>query len=181
MSSDTQDIEQSLTILLSTTPGERLMKPDFGCRINQFVFEELTQTVLTQLASEIRHAILFFESRINVEDVHFLPEPISGKSLIQIDYSVITTNTRSNMVYLFYLKVRPSFDASIARLYFSSPFIREAFLAILQRPRRPPAAPSATAVLRSAYSPLPLRQIRTAGSSKSDLARRTATPRAGGP
>ncbi|MBQ4766340.1 hypothetical protein F9U42_04230 [Pectobacterium versatile] len=103
MSSDIQDIEQSLTILLSTTPGERPMAPDFGCRINQFVFEELTQTVLTQLESEIRYAILFFESRINVEDVHFLPEPISGKLLVQIDYSVITTNTRSNMVYPFYL------------------------------------------------------------------------------
>ncbi|MCL6350639.1 GPW/gp25 family protein [Pectobacterium polaris] len=103
MSSDIQDIEQSLTILLSTTPGERPMVPDFGCRINQFVFEELTQTVLTQLESEIRYAILFFESRINVEDVHFLPEPISGKLLVQIDYSVITTNTRSNMVYPFYL------------------------------------------------------------------------------
>ncbi|MGI8472447.1 GPW/gp25 family protein [Pectobacterium brasiliense] len=103
MSSDIQDIEQSLTILLSTTPGERPMAPDFGCRINQFVFEELTQTVLTQLESEIRYAILFFESRINVEDIHFLPEPLSGKLLIQIDYSVITTNTRSNMVYPFYL------------------------------------------------------------------------------
>ncbi|MBN3262250.1 GPW/gp25 family protein [Pectobacterium brasiliense] len=103
MSSDIQDIEQSLTILLSTTPGERPMAPDFGCRINQFMFEELTQTVLTQLESEIRYAILFFESRINVEDIHFLPEPLSGKLPIQIDYSVITTNTRSNMVYPFYL------------------------------------------------------------------------------
>lgn len=103
MSSDIQDIEQSLTILLSTTPGERPMAPDFGCRINQFVFEELTQTALTQLESEIRYAILFFESRINVEDVHFSPQPMAGKLLIQIDYSVITTNTRSNMVYPFYL------------------------------------------------------------------------------
>ncbi|MBW4212443.1 GPW/gp25 family protein [Enterobacter asburiae] len=103
MSSDIQDIEQSLTILLSTTPGERPMAPDFGCRINQFVFEELTQTVLTQLESEIRHAILFFESRINVEDIHFLPDPVSGQLLIQIDYHVITINTRSNMVYPFYL------------------------------------------------------------------------------
>lgn len=103
MSTDIQDIEQSITILLSTIPGERPMTPDFGCRINQFVFEELTQTTLTQLESEIRHAILFFESRINVEDLHFLPESISGKLLIQIDYSVITTNTRSNMVYPFYL------------------------------------------------------------------------------
>ena len=103
MSSDIQDIEQSLSILLSTTPGERPMVPDFGCRIHQFVFEELTQTVLTQLESEIRHAILFFESRINVEEMHFLPEPLTGKLLIQIDYGVITTNTRSNMVYPFYL------------------------------------------------------------------------------
>lgn len=103
MSSDIQDIEQSLTILLSTTPGERPMAPDFGCRINQFVFEELTQTVLTQLESEIRYAILFFESRINVDEVHFLPEPLTGQLLIQIDYRVVTTNTRSNMVYPFYL------------------------------------------------------------------------------
>lgn len=103
MSSDIQDIEQSLTILLSTSPGERPMTPDFGCRINQFVFEELTQTALTQLEFEIRHAILFFESRINVEDVHFLSDPVAGKLLIEIDYSVITTNTRSNMVYPFYL------------------------------------------------------------------------------
>ncbi|MBB1199760.1 hypothetical protein EGM70_05515 [Enterobacteriaceae bacterium 89] len=103
MSSDLQDIEQSLIILLSTTPGERPMVPDFGCRINQFVFEELTQTVLTQLESEIRYAIIFFESRINVEDIHFVPEPLSGKLLIQIDYHVITINTRSNMVYPFYL------------------------------------------------------------------------------
>ncbi|CAK9885819.1 MAG: hypothetical protein XXXJIFNMEKO3_02236 [Candidatus Erwinia impunctatus] len=49
MSSDSEDIEQSLTILLSTTPGERPMVPDFGCRIHHFVFEELTQTTLTQL------------------------------------------------------------------------------------------------------------------------------------
>lgn len=75
MSSDIEDIEQSLTILLSTTPGERPMSPEFGCRINQFVFEELTQTVLTQLEAEIRHAILFFESRISVEEIHFLPDP----------------------------------------------------------------------------------------------------------
>jgi len=97
MSSDIQDIEQSLTILLSTTPGERPMVPD------QFVFEELTRTALAQLESEIRNAILFFESRINVEEVNFLPEPVSGKLLIQIDYTIITTNTRSNMVYPFYL------------------------------------------------------------------------------
>jgi phage baseplate assembly protein W len=103
MSSDIQDIEQSLTILLSTTPGERPMAPDFGCRINQFVFEELTQTVLTQLESEIRYAILFFESRINVDEVLFWPEQLTGQLLIQIDYRVITTNTRSNMVYPFYL------------------------------------------------------------------------------
>lgn len=103
MSSDLQDIEQSLTILLSTTPGERPMTPEFGCRINQFMFEELTQSSLTQLEYEIRHAILFFESRIDVAEIHFLPEPNTGTLLIQIGFTIITTNTRSNMVYPFYL------------------------------------------------------------------------------
>lgn len=103
MSSDILDIEQSLTIILSTSPGERPMAPDFGCRIHQYVFEELSRTTLTQLEQEIRHAILFFESRVDVENIQFLPEQLSGKLLIRIDYRVITTNTRSNMVYPFYL------------------------------------------------------------------------------
>lgn len=103
MSSDIEDIGQSLTIILSTSPGERPMAPDFGCRIHQYVFEELSQTTLTQLEQEIRHAILFFESRVDVENIQFLPEQLSGKLLIRIDYRVITTNTRSNMVYPFYL------------------------------------------------------------------------------
>ncbi|MZI92917.1 hypothetical protein F9817_06870 [Vibrio sp. CAIM 722] len=103
LSSDIEDIEQSLMVLLSTTPGERPMTPDFGCRINQFNFEQITRTTLTQIEHEIRHAILFFESRIDVEELHFLPVQDSGKLLIQIDYTVITINTRSNMVYPFYL------------------------------------------------------------------------------
>lgn len=103
LSSDIEDIEQSLTIILSTSPGERPMAPDFGCRIHQYVFEELSRTTLTQLEQEIRHAILFFESRVDVENIQFLPEQLSGKLLIRIDYRVITTNTRSNMVYPFYL------------------------------------------------------------------------------
>lgn len=103
MSSDIEDIGQSLTIILSTSPGERPMAPDFGCRIHQYVFEELSRTTLTQLEQEIRHAILFFESRVDVENIQFLPEQLSGKLLIRIDYRVITTNTRSNMVYPFYL------------------------------------------------------------------------------
>ncbi|SHO54745.1 GPW/gp25 family protein [Vibrio quintilis] len=104
LSRDEQDIHQSLTILLSTSPGERIMHPDYGCRLNRYMFAELTQTTLTEVEYEIRQAILFFESRIDLMAVSFIPEPMQGKLMVDLDYRIVTTNTRGNMVYPFYLQ-----------------------------------------------------------------------------
>lgn len=98
------DIRQSLTILLSTAPGERIMHPDFGCGINRFVFAELTKTTLTEMEYEIRQAVLLFESRIDLEMITLTPDSVAGKIVIDLHYNIITTNTRDNMVYPFYLQ-----------------------------------------------------------------------------
>jgi phage baseplate assembly protein W len=102
--SNEQDIRQSLTILLSTAPGERIMHPEFGCGIQRFVFAELSRTTLTELESEIRRAILLFESRIDLRAVLLTPEPFEGKILIELDYDIVSTNTRDNMVFPYYLQ-----------------------------------------------------------------------------
>ncbi|WP_245796795.1 GPW/gp25 family protein [Vibrio aerogenes] len=104
LSRDEQDIHQSLTILLSTSPGERIMHPHYGCRLNRYMFAELTQTTLTEVEYEIRQAILFFESRIDLLAVNFIPEPMQGKLMVELEYRIVTTNTRGNMVYPFYLQ-----------------------------------------------------------------------------
>ncbi|MCL1123742.1 GPW/gp25 family protein [Shewanella surugensis] len=104
MVTDVDDIDESLTILLSTTPGERVMQPDYGCRIKAMVFEEINQSILTQIRHAIEQAILFFEPRIILEEIDIdTHQSLEGRLSIHLDYTVITTNSRRNKVYPFYI------------------------------------------------------------------------------
>lgn len=97
------DINESLYILLSTTPGERVMRPAFGCGIKSMVFESITESILTMMKDLITKAILFFEPRITLNSIDINTELVNqGTLLIQIFYMIRSTNTRSNMVYPYY-------------------------------------------------------------------------------
>jgi phage baseplate assembly protein W len=99
-----EDIQQSLRILLSTRLGERVMNPRFGCNLQNFVFEKINTTTITFLRDTIETAILYHEPRIILEEVKFADRTGSGGALVfDIIYVVSATNTRSNMVYPFYL------------------------------------------------------------------------------
>jgi len=99
------DINQSLKILLGTKPGERVMNPDFGCDLLQFVFEEITESLFSHIKTVIMDAIIRFEARIEVEDIEVEHDDSSdlGILYITIHYTIRQTNTRHNMVYPFYL------------------------------------------------------------------------------
>lgn len=100
-----EDIRQSLVILLGTRPGERPMHPTFGCGLNDFVFELLDESLRTEIADVVERAILFFEPRISLEAVAVrIDDPEAGRLSIHLDYRVRATNTRSNLVYPFYLR-----------------------------------------------------------------------------
>jgi Bacteriophage baseplate protein W len=104
MVSDEEDISQSLRILLDTKPGERIMQPSFGCGIHKYVFEKFDESLATLIKEEIRIAILFYETRIEVEKIDVTAQKIiDGKLKINIQYNIKATNSRSNMVYPFYL------------------------------------------------------------------------------
>ena len=99
-----KDIRQSLEILLSTQVGERVLNPTFGWKRDALMFEPLSTSFASYLTREIETAILFFESRIKLNTVNFESEPDQeGLVLIRIDYTVKTTNTRTNLVYPFYV------------------------------------------------------------------------------
>ncbi len=103
MVEEEQDIHESLFIILSTTPGERIMQPTFGCGLKSFVFAELNESVVTELRDAIERAILFFEPRISVNAINMDERDMQeGRLDIHIDYTIRGTNTRSNMVYPFY-------------------------------------------------------------------------------
>lgn len=99
------DIEESLRILMSTLPRERVMQPAYGCGLKTLVFESINESTLTMIRDTIRRAVLFFEPRIELDDIEFNEEQAyEGILYIKLHYTVRTTNTRTNLVYPFYFR-----------------------------------------------------------------------------
>lgn len=97
------DIASSLEILLTTMPGERTMLPDYGCGMDELVFESLDTRMKTLMADKIESAILYYESRIEVETVNLDDSrELEGVVLIEVVYKVKATNSRFNFVFPFY-------------------------------------------------------------------------------
>lgn len=99
------DIRESIRIILGTAKGERVMRPDFGCGIHEYVFSTIDTTTLNLIGSTVRDALVEWEPRIKVLNVDVSTEEIdTGKLLIRADYRVRSTNTEFNLVYPFYLR-----------------------------------------------------------------------------
>jgi len=99
-----EDIERSMRIILLTAPGERIMRPNFGCRIWELLFEPITPNLLGQVIEVVREALAMWEPRIQVLDVDPSPEGRdNGLINVRIEYEVSTTNDRRNLVFPFYV------------------------------------------------------------------------------
>lgn len=99
------DISQSIRIILGTIPGERIMFPEFGCGIHKYVFETMDATHMSMLRDAVYDALLYHEPRIKDVKVDVVRDfDIDGLVKIYIDYEIIVTNSRSNIVFPFYLK-----------------------------------------------------------------------------
>ncbi len=103
MLEDEADIKSSLEILLSTRLGERIMVPGYGCNLDELMFKPLNLTLKTFVVDLIKTAILYHEPRIDVNKINIDPtNELEGVLLINLDYTIRTTNSRKNMVYPFY-------------------------------------------------------------------------------
>ncbi|MDB5137809.1 MAG: phage baseplate assembly protein [Mucilaginibacter sp.] len=103
MTSDEADIQLSLQILLATRKGERVMQPDYGCNLDEMVFEPMTTTFKTYISEMIKTAILYYEARIDLYSVQVDDsQETNGVILLIISYTVRTTNSRFNFVYPYY-------------------------------------------------------------------------------
>ena len=98
------DIEQAIWIILGTAPGERPMRPEFGCDVHDFVFEAVDAATIGRIEGAIRGALDRWEPRIEVQGIDFdLDQVDAGRLAITINYSVRATNTKRNLVYPFYV------------------------------------------------------------------------------
>lgn len=101
--SDNREIEEAIRLVLATSPGERPMRPEFGCRIHDYVFAPLSASTAGALEYEVRESLERWEPRITVEDVRVLFDSNDGSTVyIDIDYVVGDINDPRNLVFPFY-------------------------------------------------------------------------------
>jgi hypothetical protein len=100
-----EDIRQAIRIILGTSMGERVMRPDFGCGIHNYMFAPINSGTLALIENSVREALTTWEPRIDIIDVKTdTSAAAEGKLLVSINYRVRSTNTHFNLVYPFYLK-----------------------------------------------------------------------------
>ncbi len=97
------DVEQAIRIILSTAPGERPMRPDFGCGIHGLVFDSLDATTVARADVEVRQALDRWEPRIELDDLVFSTDAVDvGVLYVDIRYRLRATNEPRNLVFPFY-------------------------------------------------------------------------------
>ena len=105
MSSDDENIRQGMMLILGTAPGERMKRPTFGCAIHDILFEPNTSVTAAKIEYEVKRALLEFEPRVDDIEVDAMPDPMEESRMnVTISYTIRKTNTKSNLVYPFYLR-----------------------------------------------------------------------------
>jgi phage baseplate assembly protein W len=101
--SGTDELEQAMYLVLATAPGERPMRPEFGCRLQEYVFAPADAATAGMLAAEVRAALIRWEPRVVVDDVVVSADVDEPSTLwIDVRYSVRSSNDRRNLVFPFY-------------------------------------------------------------------------------
>jgi uncharacterized protein len=103
LTSGVPDIHKSLEILFTTSLGERVMNPTYGCSLEEVLFDTLDTSRLAYIENLLKTAILYHEARIDAQKIELRPEMPEGVLWIQISYTVRATNARFNFVYPYYL------------------------------------------------------------------------------
>ncbi len=99
-----QRIEESIYLILSTSKGERVMLPDFGCGIHNMVFAPNNPGTLGVVVNNVRRALVAYEPRVDVLDINAETTPEQPNLLlIKIDYRIRANNALGNLVYPFYI------------------------------------------------------------------------------
>jgi uncharacterized protein len=104
LTSERSELDQSIQIILTTAPGQRVMRTSFGCRLQELVFSPNNSHTAAQARRYVEDALGMWEPRINVTRVNTRPDPDNHSCLlIEIDYEVKSTHDQRSLVYPFYL------------------------------------------------------------------------------
>ncbi|BDD04516.1 GPW/gp25 family protein [Aureibacter tunicatorum] len=99
-----KDIEESLLILFTTLPGERIAHPLYGCDLWQYMFKPINNSLITSMQNTIEQSIILFEPRINLLEVKVSADSLEPYILrIELAYSLRTESSRFNLTLPFYI------------------------------------------------------------------------------
>jgi phage baseplate assembly protein W len=99
-----REVEESIRLILGTAPGERPMRPEFGCGIHDFVFAPVSAATIGRIREEVRQSIQRWEPRVDLHGVDVVSdEEQASLLLISISYSIRRTNDPRNLVFPFYV------------------------------------------------------------------------------
>lgn len=99
--SDDVDVAQAIALILGTAPGERPMRPEFGCAVHEMVFERVDSSTQARIEDCVRAALDRWEPRISVDSIGF--DMLDSRLDIAITYRLRATNAKRNLVYPFYV------------------------------------------------------------------------------
>ena len=99
-----EDIVQAIRVILGTRPGERVMRPDFGCRVHELLFEPRDAATAAHIQKYVNIALQRWEPRIQVLGVNVLTdETVDGAIYVEINYFIKDSHDRRSIVYPFFL------------------------------------------------------------------------------
>ncbi len=97
-----EELERSMTVVISTAPGERPFRPKFGCRIWELMFEPINEATMGLMEMYVEEALRMWEPRVDIDQILVEPATVDGAVMIDVSYVVRATNDRRNLVYPFY-------------------------------------------------------------------------------
>ncbi|WP_375505568.1 GPW/gp25 family protein [uncultured Nostoc sp.] len=103
LSSEAQKVKESIWLILRTDLGERVYRPDFGCRLSELAFAPLNRDTLLRIRIYVLEALQKWEPRIDIDEVRADPDAIAGRVNIIIDYRLKSHPDPYSFVYPFYL------------------------------------------------------------------------------
>ena len=128
-----REIEEAIRLILATAPGERPMRPEFGCRVHDHVFAPINASTAGAIASDVRYALEMWEPRITVHDVLVsFDDADQGTLYIDIHYSIRGINDPRNLVFPFYL-IPPEPEPQVIAATATAPVIPAALAAAERR------------------------------------------------
>ena len=104
LTNDRSELDQAIRIILSTSPGQRVMRPTFGCRLQELVFAPNDSETAAEARRFVEEAIGMWEPRVRIVTVNVGPDPDeASRLLIEVEYQVKATHDKRSLVYPFYL------------------------------------------------------------------------------